>query len=104
MPCHDAAEGLPRHELHYLCEQRLAHVHAGLRVVRTRKHRKQAGCDSNRGHLFLRGYPCQNRGCKPALPNEPDSIDKTYSSTRFSVRISELLPIYTPVMTNRSSS
>ena len=36
----DAREGLPRHELHYLCEQRLAHIHAPLRVVETREHRK----------------------------------------------------------------
>ena len=46
----DASEGLPRHELHDLREQRLAHVHASPRVVQTRKHRKCAIRNSNRGH------------------------------------------------------
>ncbi len=41
-PLDDASEGLPRHELHHLREQRLATVHASPRVVQTREHRKQA--------------------------------------------------------------
>ena len=46
----DPPEGLPRHKLHDLCEQRLAHVHALPRDVQTRKHRKSATPDSNHGH------------------------------------------------------
>ena len=42
LPLEDASEGLPRHELHHLREQRLATVHASPRVVQTREHRKQA--------------------------------------------------------------
>ena len=49
-PLDDASEGLPWHELHYLCEQRLAHVHVSLRVLPTREHRKPAIRNSNRGH------------------------------------------------------
>jgi len=40
VPLDDAGEGLPRHELHHLREQRLAHIHASPQVVETRKHRK----------------------------------------------------------------
>jgi hypothetical protein len=50
VPLDDATEGLPRHELHHLREQRLAHVHASPRVVQTREHRKRAIRNSNRGH------------------------------------------------------
>jgi hypothetical protein len=46
----DSPEGLPRHELHDLRKQRLAHVHASPRVVQTREHRKPAIRNSNRGH------------------------------------------------------
>jgi hypothetical protein len=46
----NSTEGLPRHELHHLREQRLAHVRASPRVVQTREHRKAAIRDSNRGH------------------------------------------------------
>jgi hypothetical protein len=47
----DASEGLPRHELHDLREQRLAHVHASLRVVHSPEHCNLARLNSNRGHL-----------------------------------------------------
>lgn len=47
--CHPDA-GLAFSELHDLREQRLAHVHASLRVVQTREHRKRAIRNSNRGH------------------------------------------------------
>ena len=47
----DPAEGLPWHELHHLCEQRLAHVHAPPPVVETREHRKSGNRNSNRGQL-----------------------------------------------------
>jgi len=50
VPLDDATEGLPRHELHHLRKQRLAHVHASPRVDQIRKHRKSAVCNSNRGH------------------------------------------------------
>jgi hypothetical protein len=46
----DSTEGLPRHELHHLREQRLAHVHATPQVVQTREHRKAAIRNSNRGY------------------------------------------------------
>ena len=46
----DPTEGLPRHELHHLREQRLAHVHASPQVVQTCEHRKQPNPNSNRGH------------------------------------------------------
>jgi hypothetical protein len=46
----DASEGLPRYELHHLCKQRLADIHALPRVVQTCKHRKSATRSSNRGH------------------------------------------------------
>ena len=41
MASYDAQERLT-HELHHLCEQRLAHVHASPRVGLTREHRKSA--------------------------------------------------------------
>jgi prephenate dehydratase len=50
VPLDDSTEGLPRHELHHLREQRLAHVHATPQVVQTREHRKPAIRNSNRGH------------------------------------------------------
>jgi len=40
VPFDDACEGFPRHKLHPLRKQRLAHIHAALRVVESRKHRK----------------------------------------------------------------
>jgi hypothetical protein len=40
VPLDDASKGFPRHELHHLRKQRLAHVHAALPVVESRKHRK----------------------------------------------------------------
>jgi hypothetical protein len=50
VPLDDASESLPRHEPHHLREQRLACVHASLPVAQTRKHRKCAQQNSNRGH------------------------------------------------------
>lgn len=50
VPVDDSTKGLPRHELHDLREQRLAHVHASPRIVQTREHRKPAIQNSNRGH------------------------------------------------------
>jgi hypothetical protein len=40
--CGDVAQdrNVPRHELHHLHKQHLAHVHAALPVVESRKHRK----------------------------------------------------------------
>ena len=58
--CDDALEGLPRHELHDLREQRLAYVHASLRVLQTSKHRKQAIPNSNRGHPGISQNPRQH--------------------------------------------
>ncbi|MBW8831983.1 MAG: hypothetical protein JF606_21715 [Burkholderiales bacterium] len=47
----DSPEGLQWHELHHLCEKRLAHVHASTpRVNQTREHCKTAIRNSNRGH------------------------------------------------------
>ena len=46
----DASKGLPRRELHYLCKKRLVHIHAALPVVESRKYRKSAPRNSNRGH------------------------------------------------------
>jgi hypothetical protein len=46
----DAIEGLPRHKLHHLCKLGLAHIHAALSVVESRKHRKRVPRNSNRGH------------------------------------------------------
>ena len=40
VPFNDAPKGLPRNKLHHLRKQRLAHVHAALPVVESRKHRK----------------------------------------------------------------
>jgi hypothetical protein len=40
VPFDDAPKGLPRHELHHLRKQRLAHVHAAHPDVESRKHRK----------------------------------------------------------------
>jgi len=40
VPFDDASKCLPRHKLHHLRKQRLAHVHAALPVVESRKHRK----------------------------------------------------------------
>jgi hypothetical protein len=40
VPRDDASKGFPRHKLHHLRKQRLAHVHAALPVVESRKHRK----------------------------------------------------------------
>jgi hypothetical protein len=40
VPFNDASKGLPRNKLHHLRKQRLAHVHAALPVVESRKHRK----------------------------------------------------------------
>jgi hypothetical protein len=50
VPFDDASKGLPRYKLHHLRKQRLAHVHAALPVVESRKHRKRATRNSNRGH------------------------------------------------------
>jgi hypothetical protein len=50
VPFDDAPEGLPRHELHHLREQRLPHVHASPRVRHPREHRKPAAHNPNRGH------------------------------------------------------
>jgi len=50
MPLDDPSKALPWHELHDLCEQRLAHVHASPRIAQTPKHRKTARRFSNRGH------------------------------------------------------
>ena len=50
VPFDDASERLPRYELHDLREQRLAHVHASLRVVHSPEHRNLARLNSNRGH------------------------------------------------------
>ena len=46
----DSSKGLPWHVLHHLRKQRLANVHASLPVAPTRKHRKCAVKNSNRGH------------------------------------------------------
>src|SRR5450759_506891 len=50
VPFDDASERLPRYELHDLREQRLAHLHASLRVVHSSEHRNLARLNSNRGH------------------------------------------------------
>src|SRR5665213_1322664 len=50
MPFNDACKGFPRHKLHHLRKQRLANVHAALQVIESRKHRKRATSNSNRGH------------------------------------------------------
>ena len=49
----DPSETLPRHKLHDLREQCLACVHASLRVVQTRTHRKSTRQNSNRGHPLI---------------------------------------------------
>ena len=55
VPRDNASEGLPRHELHDLREQRFAHVHASLRVVHSPEHCHQGRPISNRGHPCNRG-------------------------------------------------
>src|SRR5216683_3703476 len=79
MPHHNAAKGLPWDELHHLREQCLAYVHTILRVVETRKHRKNALAISNRGHPRILRNPTQyctysNRGV-----NQPDTSALRYA-------------------------
>jgi hypothetical protein len=68
-----ASEALPRHKLHHLCEQRLAYVHAILRVVETQKHRKTVSADSNRGHPQIVRNHTQYCTYNPPQTNEPDT-------------------------------
>src|ERR1700692_3086698 len=73
-----ASEALPRYKLHHLCEQRLAYVHAILRVVETQKHRKTVSADSNRGHPQIVRNHTQYCTYSPPQTNEPDTSDLRY--------------------------
>jgi hypothetical protein len=73
VPLDDASEGLPRHELHDLREQRLAQVHASLRALPTREHRNSPTRSSNRGHRQILLNHCQYWASRPRAFNKPDS-------------------------------
>src|SRR5450631_3555193 len=77
-----ASEALPRYKLHHLCEQRLAYVHAILRVVETQKHRKTVSADSNRGHPQIVRNHTQYCTYSPPQTNEPDTSDLRYAFYR----------------------
>src|SRR5450631_646683 len=74
-----ASEALPRYKLHHLCEQRLAYVHAILRVVETQKHRKTVSADSNRGHPQIVRNHTQYCTYSPPQTNEPDTSALRYA-------------------------
>src|SRR5216683_5996328 len=79
MPHHNAAKGLPWDELHYLREQCLAYVHAILRVVETRKHRKNALAISNRGHPRILRNHTQYCTYSHRHVNQPDTSALRYA-------------------------
>src|SRR5271155_3021783 len=78
-----ASEALPRYKLHHQCEQRLAYVHAILRVLETRKHRKTVSADSNRGHPRIAENHTQYCTYSPQQTNEPDTSDLRYVFSLF---------------------
>jgi hypothetical protein len=71
----NAAKCLPRHKLHNLRKQRLAHVHVLPRVVQTRQDRKCRFRNSNRGHPRNPRTPLQQVLSSLPLSNKPDTTE-----------------------------
>src|SRR4029078_6630074 len=76
VPFDDASKGLPGDELHHLCEQRLAHVHA-----------------SPRGRSSPRAWQGQVAKTRSQLPGAPPSQPLTQLDRSRSLALQELLKL-----------